>query len=174
MSLFRKLFGGSQDDAQREKLVPLLNGIVQPLQHGAVQQIGDAVNHIQDGNSQGRLMLLMMHVCLASILHRLDRENARQSCLSSSFKDFAISQWDRPPNMTIDAVHKLFAYSQQELGDKLVNPNDDQLVDLGLTLLSIAVPDQQQFTTGAALAWGQAAHACWRHASAITDKVMET
>ncbi len=171
MSLFRKLFGSSKNNPANEMLAPLLNGIIQPLQQGVVQQIDNAVQHIQGGNSQGRFMLLMMHVCLASVLHRLGR--GPQGHLASSFKDFAISQWDRPPNMTLDSVHKLFAYSQQQLGDTLVNPNDDQLEGVGLALLSIVVPDQEQFTTGAALACGQAAHACWQQASAITENVME-
>lgn len=156
----------------KEKLIPLLAGIVQPLQQGAVQQIDRAVQHIDDGKSKGRFMLLLMHVCLAAILHCLDR--GRHSDLSSSFKDFAISQWDRPPNMTDTSVHKLFAYSQQELGETLVDPNDDQLNDVGLTLLSIAVPHQEQFTTSATLACGQAARACWQQASAITQDVMES
>ncbi len=172
MSLFKNIFGGSKGDTTKDKLIPLLNGIVQPLQQGATPQIQNAVENIQDGDSQGRFMLLMLHVCLASILHRLDRGN--QSQMSSSFKDFAIAQWDRPPNMSIDSVHKLFGYTQQQLGDTLVNPNDDQLEDVGLTLLSNAVPDQEQFTTGAALACGQAAHACWQQASSITQNVMGT
>ena len=160
-----------RNDPAKEKLIPLLNGIVRPLQQGAVPEIDSALQHIPDGNPQGRFMILLMHVCLASILHRLDSQG--QSHLSSSFKDFAISQWDRPPEMTVDSDHKLFAYSQQQLRDTLVSPNEEQLEDVGLTLLSITVPDQEHFTAGAALACGQTAHACWQQASVITQHVME-
>lgn len=154
-----------------ETLIQLLDGLVQPLQQGAVQQIDNAIQHIEGSEAQGRFMTLMMHTCLASTLHCLDRD---QSNLSSLFKTFAISQWERPPTMSIDSDHKLFTYSQQQLGDTLVSPNDDQLADIGITLLSIALPDQQQFTAGAALACGQAAHTCWQQANAITEDAIKT
>lgn len=169
MGFLQRLFGGSRNAASSDELVPLLNGIVQPLQEGAVGEINAAVHHIQGVNSQGRFMLLMMHVCLASILHRLNQ--AGQTHLSSSFRDFAISQWDRPPNMTIDAARKLFAYSQQELGSALESPSENQLIDVGLTLLSMADPNQEHFTTRAALACGQAAYACWKHAADVTQSM---
>ena len=172
MSLLRKLFGGFKNDPANEKLIALLNGIVMPLQESAVQQIDNAAQFIHDSNSQGRFMLLLMHTCLASVLHCL--ENGPNNHLSTSFKDFAISQWHRSPNVTIDSNHKLFTYSQKQLGESLVNPNEDQLEDVGLVLLSMAIPDQEEFAIGAALACGQAAYACWQQASMITMSVTGT
>ena len=172
MNLFKRLFSGSQQKVDRDKLVPLLNAIIRPLEYSAVERINSALRHIEDPNSQGRFMLLLMHVCLASILQRIDSGNGRRTGLSTAFKDFAISQWHRPRGVTIDSDQKLFAYTQQELGDKLLSPDEAQLVDVGLTLLSMALPGQEEFTTGAALVCGQAALTCWRQAAVEADKAM--
>ena len=118
-------------------------------------------------------MILLLHVCLASILHRLQAAKNLPANLSDSFKDFAISQWDRPSGMSIESVHKLFSHTQRELGVKLVNPNLEQLVDVGILLLSVSRPDQGQFTAEAAASCGRCAYACWTQADLETDKALK-
>jgi hypothetical protein len=170
MNFLKKLFGGSQEKPEQDRLVPLLNGIVRPLQHTAVEQIDLALRHIPERDGQGHFMLLLMHVCLASILDRLEGRKVSPTGMSNAFKAFAISQWDQPPSMNVDSAHKMFEYTRQQVGDKLVHSDEDAVADVGLTLLSIALPNHEQFTTDAAIACGQAAQACWRQAALETDK----
>ncbi len=173
MSWFQK-FGGSQDKIGKDKFVLLLNGILRPLQNSAVEQINLALRYIPDHDSKGRIMLLFMHVCLASILHKLDSGDGSSREMSNAFKTFAISKWDRPPGMNIDSVHKLFAYTRQEVENKLAVSDDRSIKDVGLTLLSMAQPNQEQFSLDASIACGKAAYACWRQAALETDKTLGT
>ena len=63
-------------------------------------------------------------------------------------------------------------YTRQQVGDKLMHSGEDAVADVGLTLLSMALLNHEQFTTDAAIACGQAAQACWRQAALETGKVL--
>ena len=172
MSLFKRLFGGSQKIPQGD-LVPFLAGLVRPLQVGATQQINSAVRHLPDSGSQGRFMFLLLHVCLAAILHKLQAAKSLPDGFPSAFKDFAIAQWDRPSSMSLDGYRKMFAYTQSELGVTLVNPSSEQVSEVGILMLSIASPNQSGFTFAEADACGRCAQACWSQAGVETDKVLK-
>lgn len=171
MNLLSRLFGGTQKRVTQDELAPLLNGIVRPLQRTAVEKINMALRHIPEGDGQGRFMLLLLHVCLASILQRLNTHKGVSKGKSRAFKEFAISTWDRPPGMSAESDQKLFGYTQQYLGEKLAHPACP-LVDVGLTLLSLALPNEEGFATSAAEDCGRAARACWVQASLETDKAL--
>ena len=174
MHLLNKLFALSKKKGEHEKLAPFLNGIVGPLQQTAVEQINLALRHMPSPDAQGRFMLSLMHVCLAAILRKLSTSNRSPRDFSHRFKVYALSRWDRPSGMSIDSVHKMFTYTQQEIGSRLENPNEDEIIDIGLTLLSIAVQTQERFTTVAEMACGKSAHACWTQADRQTDKLLGT
>lgn len=162
----------SESPMNVDVLVPLLNAMIRPIRDSAVEQIQLALREIEDEELQARFKLLLMHVCLASVLYRLDHRRGSPAGLSSQFRNLAISQFSRPRDLTLASYHKIFAYIQQQLGDKLVSPDENQLVDVGVTLLSAAVPAQEEFTSVSALACGKAAHACWRHAALEANRVL--
>lgn len=167
MSLF-KLFGRSQKRVEKDKFGLLLNGIVRPLQYSAVEQINLSLRYIPEQDSQGRFMLLLMHVCLASILHKLENENGAPTDMSNAFEEFAISHWDLPSN----TAHTLFNYTRQQIEDKLSSSDDEAIEDVGLTLLSMAQPNQEGFKIEAVTECGQAAYVCWQQAGLETDKAL--
>jgi len=168
--MLQKLFGSSQKKITKDSLVPLLNCIARPLTYTAKDSIMTARRHIPDEEGRRCFMQLLMHVCLASTLARLDCRNVAPKGMSKAFKDFAISGWDRPAGVSVESDYILFEYTQRQIGDKLLDSSEDAMADVGLTLLSIALPDCQQFTTEAAIACAQAAQECWRQAAVEANK----
>jgi hypothetical protein len=151
-------------------LTLLLNGIVGPLQQSAVEQINLALQHISDRDAQGRFMILLWNVCVASIVRRLERKGLNE--LATTFTSFALSHFDRPSGMNIKSVRDFFMATRQDIADKLGSADEETLADAGLSLLSVAFPDQQEFTKAAALSCGNAAHMCAKQAAIETDKVL--
>jgi hypothetical protein len=170
MNPFRRLLGRAWQGPSDAELTGLLEGIVQPITTSATREIELAKPHFKDQVSEGRFLLLLMSVCLASILRRLKEEGRDK--LSAAFRDFAVSQWHHPPSVTIASVKGFVDYVGQEVADKLLEPDADEISDFGISVLSMAILDEERFTVRAGLACGLAAYACWTEAARYADKVL--
>jgi hypothetical protein len=176
MKFINRLLGKlRRDDSVDELLVPLLAGMVQPFQNGAViEEIGSALREVPDDAARGRFVHMLWQVCLSSILSRIEDTSNLPSGLSDSFKKFALAQWQRSPGMTLKSEHKIFDYTRQQIGNRLNRPSEDTLIEIGVTMLSLAIQNQEQFSGQIALEWGRTASSCWRLARLETDKALRS
>lgn len=171
--LIKRLFGISHERISEDAMIPLLSGITRPLQQdGVLEQANSALRHISNQDAKGRFMKLLWHVCLSSVLQRICETDGLQRGLADSFEAFALSQWQRSPGMSLENEQVLFDFTRQQLGDQLKTPEDNTLVEVGITLLSLAIHDQKEFSTGVAFEWGQVAHSCWTLATLETDRAL--
>lgn len=150
-------------------LVLLLESQVQP-QTQAKPYVDRALSHIQDPRSQGRFQLLTLHVSLAATRHKIRTSLAGPvgDRLTDDFRGLAISHWARPETLSDSDLLKLFTYIETEIAEKLARPGPREIEGIGVTLLSIACPDVEAFSTDAAKAAGAAAKAIWDAATNIT------